>query len=120
MGGIQLFGVRSVGESRTRGQSGPTIPARLSEGSLDQGNSKGICSVRSLHSCQWGNERMRTTYFRQLIVLTSLLVFPGGVLGQQGVHSAQSQSCVLQGTVSVSTGSGERLPGASLTLTPAG
>ena len=57
---------------------------------------------------------MRTSYILgQLIALVLLSV----VVGQQK-QSTQTQLCVLQGTVSVSSGSGERLPGASLTLTP--
>src|SRR5215510_10579902 len=57
---------------------------------------------------------MRTSYILgQLITLVLLSV----VVGQQN-QSTQTQLGVLQGTVSVSSGSSERLPGASLTLTP--
>src|SRR5215470_5446252 len=59
---------------------------------------------------------MRTSYILgQLIIPACLLVLLSVVAGQQN----QTQLCVLQGTVSVSSGSSERLPGASLTLTPA-
>src|SRR5215470_15574780 len=62
---------------------------------------------------------MRTSYILgQLITPACLLVLLSVVAGQQN-RSTQTQLCVLQGTVSVSSGSGERLPGASLTLTPA-
>ena len=58
---------------------------------------------------------MRTSYILgQLITLILLSV----VVGQPN-QSTQTQLAVLQGTVSVSSGSSERLPGASLTLTPA-
>src|SRR5262245_9376415 len=62
---------------------------------------------------------MRTRYILgQLITSACLLVLVSAVVGQQN-QSRQTQLCVLQGTVSVSSGSSERLPGASLTLTPA-
>src|SRR5215510_9672938 len=62
---------------------------------------------------------MITSYILvQLITPVCLLVFFSVVVGQQN-HSTQTHLCVLQGTVSVSSGSSERLPGASLTLTPA-
>jgi hypothetical protein len=59
---------------------------------------------------------MRTSYIlAQLITPPCLLILLSVVAGQQN----QSTLCVLQGTVSVSSESSERLPGASLTLTPA-
>src|SRR5215470_3294642 len=62
---------------------------------------------------------MRTSYILgQLITPACLLVLLSVVAGQQN-RSTQTQLCVLQGTVSVSSGSSERLPGASLTLIPA-
>jgi hypothetical protein len=62
---------------------------------------------------------MRTSYILgQLITPACLLVLLSAVVGQQN-QSTQTQLCLLQGTVSVSSGSSERLPGASLTLTPA-
>lgn len=62
---------------------------------------------------------MRTSHtLGQLITPACLLVLMSVVAGQQS-QSTQTQLCVLQGTVSVSSGSSERLPGASLTLTPA-
>ena len=58
---------------------------------------------------------MRSSYLLgQLITPACLLVLLSVVVGQQN----QTHLCVLQGTVSVSSGSSERLPGASLTLTP--
>src|SRR5215510_14308675 len=62
---------------------------------------------------------MITSYILgQLIRPACLLVLLSVVVGQQ-YRSTETQLCVLQGTVSVSSGSSERLPGASLTLTPA-
>lgn len=62
---------------------------------------------------------MRTSYILgQLVTPACLLVLLSVVVGQQN-QATQTQLCVLQGTVSVSSGSSERLPGASLTLTPA-
>src|SRR5215510_2617280 len=62
---------------------------------------------------------MITSYILgQLITPACLLVLLSVVVGQQN-QSTQTQLGVLQGTVSVSSGSSERLPGASLTLTPA-
>ncbi len=59
---------------------------------------------------------MKTRYI--LGQLICLLVLLSVVAGQQK-QPTQTQLCVLQGTVSVSSTSSERLPGASLTLTPA-
>ena len=47
-----------------------------------------------------------------------LLILLSVVFGQQN-PATQTHLCVLQGTVSVNSGTSERLPGASLTLTPA-
>src|SRR5215470_14485603 len=62
---------------------------------------------------------MKTSYILgQLITPACLLVLLSVVVGQQN-QSTQTQLCVLQGTVSVSSRSSERLSGASLTLTSA-
>ena len=59
---------------------------------------------------------MRTSYtLGQLLCLLFLLSVGAGQQNQ----STQTRLCVLQGTVSVSSGSSGRLPGASLILTPA-
>src|SRR5215470_15262280 len=61
---------------------------------------------------------MKTSYILgQLITPACLLVLLSVVAGQQH-QLTQTQLCVLEGTVSVSSASSERLPGASLTLTP--
>ena len=59
---------------------------------------------------------MRSIYQVQLTLLTCI-VFAGVLAGQQRTESGRS--AVLQGTLTVSSASGERLPGASLTLTSA-
>jgi len=62
---------------------------------------------------------MRTSYtLGQLLSPACLLFLLTLGAGQQN-QSTQTRLCVLQGTVSVSSGSSERLPGASLILTPA-
>ena len=62
---------------------------------------------------------MRTSYILgQLITLACFLVLSSVGFGQQN-QPTKTPLGVLQGIVSVSSGSSERLPGASLTLTPA-